>query len=145
MEWAFPVAAGPPIEVRLFFANRYSGTSRVGSRVFDVSIDGTPFLTNFDIVAAVGDQTGMMKAFDITSDGTVNIDFSHVVENPLINAIEIIDASLPAPQQPGNTHGVGLLQWDDGRDRRCSQQPWRELVPGPGRLHDRQHPALRLV
>ena len=38
-----------------------------------------------------------MKQFDVTSDGDVNIDFSHVVENPLINGIEIIDNDVPAP------------------------------------------------
>ena len=49
-------------------------------------------LTNYDIVADVGDQTGTMKAFDITVPATaqVTIDLSHEVENPLINGIEII-------------------------------------------------------
>jgi PKD repeat protein len=102
MQWAFPVTAGVPIEVRLFFANRYSGTSQVGQRVFNVSLEGTEVLHNFDIVAAAGgDQTGHMEKFDITSpaDGTVNIDFSHNVENPLINAIEIVrtDQAPPPP------------------------------------------------
>ena len=32
-----------------------------------------------------------MKSFDITSDGTVNIDFIHVTGNPEINAIEIVN------------------------------------------------------
>jgi hypothetical protein len=40
-----------------------------------------------------------MKSFNVTSDGTVDIDFTHVIENPLINAIEIVNpASLPGPQ-----------------------------------------------
>ena len=32
-----------------------------------------------------------MKSFDVTSDGTVNIDFIHVTGNPEINAIEILN------------------------------------------------------
>ena len=40
MQWAFPVAAGARIDVRLYFANRYSGTGTVGKRKFTVSIDG---------------------------------------------------------------------------------------------------------
>lgn len=90
MQWAFPVAAGTPIQVRLYFANRCSCTNTAGKRSFNVALDGSPVLSNFDIVASVGDQKGTMRAFDKVSDGTVNIDFSHVVENPLVNGIEIV-------------------------------------------------------
>lgn len=97
MQWSFPVAAGTPIQVRLYFANRYDGTASVGSRVFDVSLDGALVLDDFDIVAAAGGtNTGTMRAFNTTSDGTVNIDFGHVVENPLINAIEIVRTDVAA-------------------------------------------------
>jgi PKD repeat protein len=92
--WSFPVPTGVPLQVRLYFANRYGGTSSVGQRVFDVSLEGTTVLDNYDIVADAGDQTGTMKAFDITSDGTVNLSLSNVVENPLINGIEIIRTDL---------------------------------------------------
>ena len=61
MKWAFPVAAGTPLQVRLYFANRCTCTSGVGSRVFNVAIDGQRVLDNYDIVADVGDQTGTMK------------------------------------------------------------------------------------
>ena len=99
MRWDFPVPAGRDIEVRLYFANRYGGTASPGQRVFDVSLEGTTVLDNYDIVADVGHDVGTMKSFDITSDGNVDIDFSHVVENPLINAIEIVD--LDAAPDPG--------------------------------------------
>jgi hypothetical protein len=59
--------------------------------VFDVQIDGVTQLDDFDIVAAAGDKTGMMRSFDIVSDGNVDIDLRNVVENPLINGIEILD------------------------------------------------------
>jgi PKD repeat protein len=98
MKWAFPVASGTPLQVRLYFANRCTCTSGVGSRVFNVNIDGQRVLNNYDIVAAVGDQTGTMRSFSVTSDGSVNIDFSHVTENPLINGIEIVRTDVtPSP------------------------------------------------
>lgn len=102
MQWAFPVTNGAPIEVRLFFANRCSCTSAPGQRTFDVSLDGTKVLSNFDIVSEVGDQRGTMRAFDITSDGTVNIDLTHeAADNPLINGIEIVRTD-QAPPGTGN-------------------------------------------
>ncbi len=62
--------------------------------MFDVSLEGSTVLNDYDIVADAGDQTGTMKSFDITSDGTVNLSLSNVVENPLINGIEIVRTDL---------------------------------------------------
>jgi PKD domain/Malectin domain/Domain of unknown function (DUF5122) beta-propeller len=101
MHWNFPVPAGTPITVRLYFANRCSCTSGTGLRRFNVSLDGQQVLNNFDVFADAGDQTGEMKAFDTVSDGTVDLDFGHVTENPLVNGIEILDRSVAAPL-PGN-------------------------------------------
>ncbi len=95
MEWNLPVAAGTPIQVRLYLANRCTCTSGAGQRVFNVTVDGVPRLVNYDIVADVGDQRAVMKAYNITSDGNVDIDFGHLVENPLINAIEVIRTDIP--------------------------------------------------
>jgi PKD repeat protein len=103
MQWSFPVTPGLPIEVRLYFANNYSGTSQVGQRVFDVSLDGSTMLNHYDIVADAGNQTGTMKPFDITSpaSGQVTIGLTHETENPLINGIEIVrtDQSPPTSTQ----------------------------------------------
>lgn len=96
MAWQFPVAAGTPIEVRLYFNDGYSGTSAPGDRVFDVTVDGATVLDDYDIIADAGDQTGTMRSFPVTSDGTVDVTFSHVVENPQLNGIEII----AVPAQP---------------------------------------------
>lgn len=106
-DWNFPVQAGMNLTVRLFFANQYGGTSQVGQRVFNVSIDGTVKLSNYDIVAAAGgDKIGTMESFPITSDSDgVNIDFQAITENPLVNGIEIIDADAPS-----GTGTPGVLQ-----------------------------------
>ncbi|HRD59415.1 PKD domain-containing protein [uncultured Nocardioides sp.] len=102
MSWHLPADDGLPLQVRLYFANRCTCTSNVGDRVFDVALDGVTVLDDFDLVAAVGDQRGTVRSFDITSDGSVDIDFSHVAENPLVNAIEVVRRDLPPPAQAAN-------------------------------------------
>jgi PKD repeat protein len=89
MQWTFPVASGTTTQVRLYFASRSSSTRR-----FNVLIDGVTKLSNYDPNADPGVNKGTMKSFDITSDGTVNIDFTHVIGNPEINAVEIINTSI---------------------------------------------------
>lgn len=100
MAWDFPVPSGTTVTVRMYFANRYGGTSQPGQRVFNVSLEGNPVLPAYDIAADAGDQTGKMKEFTgIVSDGDINIDFGHVVENPLVNGFEIIQTN-PTPPPP---------------------------------------------
>lgn len=90
MQWSFPVAAGTSTQVRLYFASRSSST-----RTFNVSIDGVNKLAAYNPNVDPGVNKGTMKAFDITSDGTVNIDFGHIGSpSPLVNAIEIINNSV---------------------------------------------------
>ncbi|SCL15457.1 Di-glucose binding within endoplasmic reticulum [Micromonospora rhizosphaerae] len=97
MQWDFPVPAGQQVQVRLYLANRYAGTATVGKRKFDVFIDGGLKLNDFDPVAAAGGTNrGTMRAFVVTSDGNVDIDFGRVLENPLIQAIEIVKLA-PVP------------------------------------------------
>ncbi len=153
MLWSFPVPAGRHIQVRLYFSNGYDGTSQPGQRVFSVKLDGATVLPNYDIVADVGNKIGTMKAFNITSDGNVNIDFSHVVENPLINGIEIVDTDAPpVPDEQYcvgtdasvayrvNAGGPSLKPFDCGpswaadrvRPERLSQQRQQHRRLGPG-------------
>ena len=87
MQWAFPVTAGSGVQVRLYFAIRASGSAPR----FNVNIDGVSKLANYDASTdAGGKNRGIMKSFDITSDGTVNVDFAHVSGNPVVNAVEIV-------------------------------------------------------
>lgn len=104
MQWDFPVDAGTRIRVRLYFADRCVCTDDPGDRVFDVGLEGTIVLNNFDITAQAGHDTGTMRAFDITSDGNITITFRHGSDNPLINAIEIIDRDAPTVSAPSATH-----------------------------------------
>jgi hypothetical protein len=80
--------------VTLKFAEFY--WTAVGKRIFNVAINGTPVLTNFDIIAAVGaPYTAIDKTFaTATSTGAVTIQFtSGSADLPKISAIEISSAS----------------------------------------------------
>jgi len=76
--------------VTLKFAETYWTTT--GQRIFNVSINGTQVLTNFDIVAAAGAPlTAIDKTFPVTvSNGTVTIQFIlGSIDYPKISAIQI--------------------------------------------------------
>jgi hypothetical protein len=92
MQWDFSVTPGT-YEVRLYFAEIYSGAQGVGKRVFDVMIEGATVLDNYDIFADVGGYTGVMKSFVVQSDTNLDIDFDHVNQNPAVKGIEIIAAT----------------------------------------------------
>ena len=82
--------AGTSYLVRLHFAETFFTTK--GSRVFNVSINGTQVLTNFDIVAASGGENiANIQQFPVTADasGNITITFTSVTNNALISGIEI--------------------------------------------------------
>lgn len=124
MRWSFPVPAGKQVEVRLYLANRCGCTSSPGARVFDVDVDGAPLVDDLDLVAAVGHDVGTMRSTTITSDGSVDVSFGHVVENTLVNGIEILDPSVPEPEAAAptpylyriNAGGPTIGALDDGPD-----------------------------
>ncbi len=95
MQWEFDVSSGTTYEVRLYFAEIYQTND--GTREFDVGVEGQQVLTNYDIHADVGHDVGTMKSYEVTpSDGTVDVDFTNVVDNAKISAIEIVEAE-PEP------------------------------------------------
>ena len=98
LQYAFPTGVGA-FEVTLFFAEIYSPVFRTGGRVFDVSIEGVLVLDDFDVFATAGaGNKGIARTFTVNSDGTLNIDFGHVVENPMVMGIQIVDLN-PVPNR----------------------------------------------
>jgi hypothetical protein len=100
MLWTFPVADGD-YDVRLYMKSGWNGADAIGDRQFDVEIEGALVLDDYDLVADAGHRVGTMKSFNVTvTDGNLNIDFLHgPIQNPLVNAIEIIDVTEPgAPE-----------------------------------------------
>jgi fibronectin type 3 domain-containing protein len=87
------LTAGASYTVRLHFAEEYWTTA--GSRTFNVLINGTQVLTNFDILAtAGGEYKAVVEQFTATasSTGTVTIQFVTVKDNAQVNGIEILPA-----------------------------------------------------
>ncbi len=94
MQWDFAVTPGS-YQVRLYFAEIHANTQAVGARVFDVSIEGAVVLNDYDVYQEVGGYRGVVKTFTVTADANLDIDFGHVVQNPKVNAIEIVPGSTP--------------------------------------------------
>lgn len=79
--------------VKLHFAETYEGISAAGERVFSFNVEGKDF-KDFDVTKKAG---GVLKAYVESvevevKDGKLDITFTSQVENPEINALEIIPA-----------------------------------------------------
>lgn len=82
---------GALYRVRLHFVETY--WSAAGKRIFNVSLNGTPSLTNFDIYANTGAKNKVtIKEFNVaaSTSGTIAIQFASVVDNAKVDAIEVI-------------------------------------------------------
>jgi fibronectin type 3 domain-containing protein len=89
----------------------------VGQRVFNVTLNGAAFLTNFDIYAAAGNvgNRAVAEAGTATADasGQISVGFTSVVQDPLVCAIEVFSntpiAPPPAPTNLVLTPNVGQV------------------------------------
>jgi uncharacterized repeat protein (TIGR02543 family) len=90
--YTFPsLVAGASYLVRLHFAELYQTAS--GKRKFNVVINGSTVLSNFDIYATVGARyKALLREFTTTasSSGQIVINFQTVTDNATIEGIEII-------------------------------------------------------
>ena len=90
--------------VRLYFAEVYFGAGcpgggGVGSRVFDIVLEGSTVLTNFDVLAASGGCLAspstdagapVVRSFDVfVADGTINLALPSTRDNGKVSAIEV--------------------------------------------------------
>ena len=90
MLYSLPVANGR-YRVNLLFAENTSELQTVGARVFNVKLNNTVVLRNFDIFAAAGANTALVESFNTSvTNGTMLIEFDRLVQNPKVNAIEIL-------------------------------------------------------
>ncbi|CAN0461937.1 unnamed protein product, partial [Laminaria digitata] len=93
-----PVPESGVYDIRLHFAELYWGlpgggsSGGIGTRVFNVTIEGNPVLTDFDILSEVAPATALQKELDniAITDGFATISFTSIVENPKVSAIEIL-------------------------------------------------------
>jgi hypothetical protein len=95
--YVVPVATGGQYTLKLHFMEHWFGLQNgsvggVGSRVFDVSCNGSMLLKGFDIFREAGSQP-LVKSFqhiEPTPQGKIEIYFTPAVNYPSISAIEII-------------------------------------------------------
>jgi len=82
--------------VRLHFNELYWNAA--GQRVFNVAINGTQDLANFDIYqTAGGKDKAIVEQFPAIADsnGNITIQFTSVTDNAMVNGIEVSIGSLP--------------------------------------------------
>ena len=97
MEFQVPLENGD-YELKIYVGNFFNGTDEVGDRIFDINVEGALVADNFDPVAAFGHLSGGALSFPVSvSDGVMNIEFIHQMENPVLNAIEIISVDTGNP------------------------------------------------
>jgi hypothetical protein len=95
--YVVPVATGGKYTLKLHFREHWFGVQNggiggVGSRVFDVSCNGSMLLKGFDISREAGSEP-LVKSFqhiEPTPQGKIEIYFTPAVNYPSISAIEII-------------------------------------------------------
>lgn len=76
----------------LHFAETY--WSAAGQRVFSVSANGTPIISNLDIYSQVGKDVALQKQFTVSvSNGTLALNFTASVDNAIIGAIALVATS----------------------------------------------------
>ncbi|WP_051199624.1 malectin domain-containing carbohydrate-binding protein, partial [Christiangramia echinicola] len=98
LNYSFPVSETGYYEVRLYMGNGYDGTAGTGTRVFDVAIENIIYseLDDVDLSDTYGHQTGTMISQVVNvNDSSIDISFIHGIQNPLINAIEILNYDGP--------------------------------------------------
>jgi hypothetical protein len=76
-------------KVKLMFAENYFNAT--GKRIFDVYVENSRVLQNFDIFATVGMNTAYIKEINNVQvdDGWLDIQFAGLIDNPLIDGIVI--------------------------------------------------------
>jgi hypothetical protein len=97
IHYIIPVATGEKYTLRLYFLERWFGLRNggfggVGSRVFDISCNGSMLLKNFDIFREAGNGP-LVKSFahiEPTGQGKIELYFIPGVNYPSISAIEVI-------------------------------------------------------
>ncbi len=96
MNYELPIAAGTIVEVRLYFAELFTGVDAAGERIFDANIEGT-LITGIDAFAAAGGGGGIMRSalVEVSADGILDIGFITGVQRTALKGIEVVLGTQP--------------------------------------------------
>jgi fibronectin type 3 domain-containing protein len=102
------LTAGSSYTVRLHFAELYF--SAAGNREFNVAINGTTVLTNFDIYGTAGANfTAVVEQFTASanSSGQIVVAFTNgAKDQPMVNGIEVLGSSSSCSAVPSSPTGL---------------------------------------
>lgn len=108
-------------KVQLLFWEPYYGVQTgggIGSRIFSFSVEGSPAVTELDLAAYHGvSSTTQAVLYTITvpvTDGSLNIDFTPVVDNATLAGIIISQPSVPLITGPHDLVGIENFTLSDG-------------------------------
>jgi uncharacterized repeat protein (TIGR02543 family) len=108
MTYTIPnLTAGSAQTVTLYFAETY--VTAAGQRLFNVSINGTAALSNFDIYASAGGANrAIARSFNTTANasGQVVIQFIAGTQSPKVNGITVAGGGPPPTTPPPTTPPV---------------------------------------
>ncbi|MCW2715337.1 MAG: uncharacterized protein JWN88_2384, partial [Frankiales bacterium] len=93
-----PVPGNGTYRVELRFAEVVF--DEAGRRVFDVSAEGEPVLSRFDVVAEGGHATAVTRTFDVpVSDGVLDLGFGRITDDPMLSGLTVtaVGTSTPSP------------------------------------------------
>jgi hypothetical protein len=98
--YTIPMANGTYPVTLVFSEIQYSGK---GQRVFNVALNGTTVLSNFDILASVPPLTPLVKQFTANvSNGVLQIDVTGVVRRGILNGIQVGGSSSSSSSSGGD-------------------------------------------
>lgn len=93
LTYSFPVANGT-YHVNLYFAETSTGMMQKGARIFNVRMQNQLIFSDLDVYSLAGADTALVKGADITvMNGQIEVELDGVVQNPKVNAIEILQTS----------------------------------------------------
>jgi hypothetical protein len=128
MTYTIPgLVAGTLHRVRLHFCENYF--TAAGQRRFDVAVNGTPILDDFDVFAAAGAaHRALVEEREVAADasGRIVIDFTVVTNFPVLNGIEIL---APAPACT-DADADGACGADDCNDASAAVHPGAAEICG---------------
>ncbi|AHM62227.1 Kelch repeat-containing protein [Flammeovirgaceae bacterium 311] len=144
-DYVLPVSNGQ-YNVILHFAEL--NFSKVGHRIFDVSIEGSKKLDNYDIIRKTGANfTATTESFIVdVADGNLNIFFSAQAsdggsQRPIVSAIEVLVVSGTATSSArvGNISDEGLTAENTDADKAVAAN---EIVVYPNPFNDVVHVVI---
>lgn len=91
LKFAIPATRGAKYKVEILASEIQSSAFHTGARVFDVLADGQLRINNLDVFAEAGANKALVKAFELTADGDINLELVRQIGNPSIAGIVVTE------------------------------------------------------